>query len=69
MTIAHSLIICTVSCQSGAFQCSNGQCIRLSDRCDGVRDCTDGSDETQCSSVAGGTSKYVSEVVSIELPI
>ena len=56
-------IICTVSCQSGAFRCSNGQCVRLSDRCDGVRDCTDGSDETRCSSIAGSTSKYVSEVV------
>ena len=41
-------VICTVSCQSGAFRCSNGQCIRSSDRCDGSQDCTDGSDETGC---------------------
>ena len=40
---------CTVSCQSGAFRCSNGQCISSSDRCDGSLDCTDGSDETGCS--------------------
>ena len=40
--------ICAASCQSGAFQCSNGQCIRSSDRCDGPFDCTDGSDENGC---------------------
>ena len=45
--------ICTASCQSRAFLCSNGQCVRSSDRCDGIRDCTDGSDETGCSSTAG----------------
>ena len=41
--------ICTVSCQSGAFRCNNGTCISSSDRCDGNRDCIDGSDETGCS--------------------
>ena len=41
--------ICTVSCQSGAFRCNNGTCISSSDRCDGNRDCTDGSDEIGCS--------------------
>ena len=40
----------TVFCSSGAFRCTNGQCVRSSDRCDGTRDCTDGSDETGCSS-------------------
>ena len=39
----------TVTCSSGAFRCSNRQCIRSSDRCDGNRDCTDGSDERNCS--------------------
>ena len=39
----------TVSCSSGAFWCNNGQCIRSVNRCDGTRNCTDGSDETRCS--------------------
>ena len=45
------------------------QCVRSSDHCDRIRDCTDGSDETGCSSTTGSTSKYVSEVVNIELAI
>ena len=53
----HSFFItCTVSCQSGAFRCSNGQCISSTDRCDGNQDCTDGSDETGCSSPTTGSS-------------
>ena len=41
--------ISTASCQSGAFRCSNGQCIPSSSHCDRVQDCTDGNDETECS--------------------
>ena len=37
-----------VSCGSGAFWCSNHQCINSSNHCDGTRDCTDGSDEIGC---------------------
>lgn len=40
--------ICTDSCQSGALQCSNGQCISSFERCDGNRNCINGSDETGC---------------------
>ena len=42
--LEHTLI--SAICSSVAFRCNNGQCIRSSDRCDGTRDCTDGSDET-----------------------
>ena len=38
----------TVSCQSGAFRCSNGACILTSRQCDGTVDCIDGSDEAGC---------------------
>ena len=41
-------LLYTASCRTGAFRCSNGQCILSSDRCDGSQDCTDGSDETGC---------------------
>ena len=37
-----------VLCKTGAFRCNNHQCIRSSGRCNGTRDCTDGSDETGC---------------------
>ncbi|XP_062402503.1 enteropeptidase [Sardina pilchardus] len=35
-------------CPSGAFQCSSGECVSSSRVCNGVRDCPDSSDETQC---------------------
>ena len=28
--------------------CRNGQCIPRSGLCDGIRDCSDGTDETNC---------------------
>ena len=40
--------ICTAFCQSGAVQCSNGQCIPSSLHCDGTQHCTNGSDEIGC---------------------
>ena len=42
------------------FRCANGQCIRASFKCNGLRDCQDGSDETtetcgaNCEEVRGG---------------
>jgi len=30
------------------FNCDNGQCIRMLWACDGIRDCRDGSDESNC---------------------
>ncbi|CAL9699132.1 unnamed protein product [Knipowitschia caucasica] len=36
------------ACNSGQFQCNNGQCINSEWRCDGTKDCTDDSDELNC---------------------
>ena len=37
-------------CQSDEFQCENGECINSRWFCDGVPDCSDNSDEDDCSS-------------------
>ncbi|KAK4307738.1 hypothetical protein Pmani_020528 [Petrolisthes manimaculis] len=38
-------------CQAryGKFKCSNGQCVSESSKCDGDKDCSDGSDESDCT--------------------
>lgn len=36
-------------CRSGEWQCSNGDCIHLSGRCNGRYECRDYSDEASCS--------------------
>lgn len=41
------------SCRSGYFHCQNNRCISVSLQCNNVNDCGDGSDEANCSCVAG----------------
>lgn len=36
------------ACPGGQYTCGNGQCVPASSACNGVNDCSDGSDETRC---------------------
>ena len=37
-----------IQTDDGQFTCNNGQCVNMSERCDQVRDCRDGTDEDEC---------------------
>ncbi|CAH1774180.1 unnamed protein product, partial [Owenia fusiformis] len=45
----------TVTCKASEFTCSNGECIDIEKKCDNLEDCSDGSDETTCPTIAPKT--------------
>ncbi|XP_019641868.1 PREDICTED: cubilin-like [Branchiostoma belcheri] len=42
------------TCSPEEFTCWNGDCVNMSLTCDGIRGCSDGSDEIICANVNGG---------------
>ncbi|XP_032535245.1 enteropeptidase [Chiroxiphia lanceolata] len=50
-TTGYNLRACTVE----EHQCGNGECISLSNLCDNIPDCEDGSDETKCMRLLNGS--------------
>ena len=43
------LVVCLGNCQSEQWECQDGGCITLGSRCDSLPDCTDKSDEQNCT--------------------
>ena len=47
------------SCKVGQFSCDNGECLDIINRCDGVAQCSDLSDEKTCRLVNIDPKKYL----------
>ncbi|XP_074027638.1 uncharacterized protein isoform X1 [Leptinotarsa decemlineata] len=56
------------SCKRAQLQCANGECISEKNYCNGVKDCTDGSDETPNCSTCNRT-YYGSVGITYELEV
>ena len=48
-----------VTCPPGFFTCANGKCVEFEMVCNGVPECSDGSDESNCSMYLSYVYEYV----------
>ena len=55
----RTLLLLLTSCKVGQFSCDNGECINIVNRCDGVANCKDLSDEKSCKLVNIDPEKYL----------
>ena len=53
----YFFLVALKNCTSSEFKCDQGKCIRASWQCDGHNDCSDSSDERNCSKLRCHTAK------------
>lgn len=45
----NNFVLARPTCNDKQFDCENGMCIDLAQRCDGYGDCSNGRDENNCT--------------------